>query len=170
MEKPHNQGELAQGKVVEPTSTILSENPSEHQDPSFAELEAEMRRQIEAERQEFGQDQDAGHEERIGNFGWLLANAVQWIRAVPITQATQGRYGLGDFEAAHARGDGRGAITVHTGYRHGGKVRAAKGHVLRGAPLEIRVQDNGPGVPAHLRESLFQPFVSTKLKGMSTSK
>lgn len=50
------------------------------------------------------QDQDAGHEERIGNFGWLLANAVQWIRAVPVTQAPQGRYGLGDFEAAHARG------------------------------------------------------------------
>lgn len=50
------------------------------------------------------QDQDAGHEERIGNFGWLLANAVQWIREVPITQAPQGHYGLGDFEAAHARG------------------------------------------------------------------
>src|SRR5690606_24346727 len=50
------------------------------------------------------QDMDAEHEERIGNFGWLLANAVQWIRSVPITQAAQGRYGLGDFEAAHARG------------------------------------------------------------------
>lgn len=52
------------------------------------------------------QDADAGHEERIGNFGWLLANAVHWIRTVPITQAPQGRYGLGDFEAAHARGGG----------------------------------------------------------------
>ena len=51
------------------------------------------------------QDQDAEHEERIGNFGWLLANAVQWIREVPVTQAAQGRYGLGDFEAAHARGN-----------------------------------------------------------------
>src|SRR5690606_17013128 len=50
------------------------------------------------------QDMDAEHEERIGNFGWLLANAVQWIRSVPITPAAQGRYGLGDFEAAHARG------------------------------------------------------------------
>jgi len=68
-------------------------------------------------------------------------------------------------EAAHSRGDGRGAITVHTGYRHGVRVRAAKGQALRGAPLEIRVQDNGPGVPAHLRESLFQPFVTTKTHG-----
>ncbi|MDP1600338.1 nitrogen regulation protein NR(II) [Phenylobacterium sp.] len=68
-------------------------------------------------------------------------------------------------EAAHSRGDGRGAITVRTAYRHGVKVRAAKGQILRGAPLEIKVQDNGPGVPAHLRESLFQPFVSTKAHG-----
>lgn len=68
-------------------------------------------------------------------------------------------------EAAHARGDGRGAIAIHTAYRHGVRVRAAKGQALRGAPLEIRVQDNGPGVPAHLRESLFQPFVTTKTHG-----
>ena len=68
-------------------------------------------------------------------------------------------------EAAHSRGDGRGAITVHTAYRHGVRVRASKGQALRGAPLEIRVQDNGPGVPGHLRESLFQPFVTTKTHG-----
>jgi two-component system, NtrC family, nitrogen regulation sensor histidine kinase GlnL len=68
-------------------------------------------------------------------------------------------------EAAHARGDGRGAITIHTAYRHGVRVRAAKGQALRGAPLEVRIQDNGPGVPAHLRESLFQPFVTTKTHG-----
>ena len=50
------------------------------------------------------QDHDAGHEERIGNLGWLLSNAVQWVRTLPITQAPQGSFGLGDFEAAHARG------------------------------------------------------------------
>jgi two-component system nitrogen regulation sensor histidine kinase GlnL len=68
-------------------------------------------------------------------------------------------------EAAHARGDGRGAITIVTAYRHGVRVRAAKGQVLRGAPLEVRIVDNGPGVPAHLREHLFQPFVTTKANG-----
>lgn len=68
-------------------------------------------------------------------------------------------------EAAHSRGDGRGAISIHTAYRHGVRVRAAKGQALRGAPLEIRIQDNGPGVPPHLRESLFQPFVTTKTHG-----
>jgi two-component system, NtrC family, nitrogen regulation sensor histidine kinase GlnL len=64
-------------------------------------------------------------------------------------------------EAAHARGE----IAIHTAFRHGVKVRAAKGQDLRGAPLEVRIQDNGPGVPDHLRESLFQPFVSSKTWG-----
>lgn len=68
-------------------------------------------------------------------------------------------------EAAHARGDGRGEISITTAYRHGVRVRAAKGQDLRGAPLEVKVQDNGLGVPDHLRESLFQPFVSSKSFG-----
>jgi two-component system, NtrC family, nitrogen regulation sensor histidine kinase GlnL len=68
-------------------------------------------------------------------------------------------------EAAHARGDGRGEVAVHTAYRHGVRVRAAKGQALRGAPLEVRIVDNGPGVPPHLRDDLFQPFVTTKPNG-----
>ena len=44
-------------------------------------------------------------------------------------------------------------------------MRAAKGQALHGAPLEVRVVDNGPGVPPHLRDSLFQPFVTTKTYG-----
>src|SRR5215212_10038981 len=68
-------------------------------------------------------------------------------------------------EAAHARGDGRGEIYITTAYRHGVRVRSARGQALRGAPLEVRVQDNGPGVPEHIRESLFQPFVTSKPNG-----
>jgi len=68
-------------------------------------------------------------------------------------------------EAAHARGDGRGEIAITSAYRHGVRVRAVKGQTLRGAPLEIRIQDNGPGVPDHLREHLFQPFVTSKANG-----
>jgi len=68
-------------------------------------------------------------------------------------------------EAARARGDGRGTIAIHTAYRHGVRVRAAQGQALRGAPLEVRIVDNGPGVPDHLREHLFQPFVTSKANG-----
>ena len=68
-------------------------------------------------------------------------------------------------EAAHSRGDNRGELTITTAYRHGVRVRSAGGQALRGAPLEVRVQDNGPGVPEHLRDGLFQPFVTSKSMG-----
>ena len=45
---------------------------------------------------------DGDQEERIGNLGWLLSNAQQWIRAVPIVVAPQGRFSLVDFEHAHS--------------------------------------------------------------------
>jgi two-component system nitrogen regulation sensor histidine kinase GlnL len=67
-------------------------------------------------------------------------------------------------EAAHSRGDGRGAITVSTAYRHGLRVRTGDGDA-KAVPLEVRIQDNGPGVPARLREQLFEPFVTTKANG-----
>jgi two-component system nitrogen regulation sensor histidine kinase GlnL len=68
-------------------------------------------------------------------------------------------------EAAHARGDGRGEVTISTGFKHGIRVRSADGQGLKGAPLEVRITDNGPGVPAHLKDHLFEPFVTTKSFG-----
>jgi two-component system nitrogen regulation sensor histidine kinase GlnL len=68
-------------------------------------------------------------------------------------------------EAAHSRGDDRGEVIVSTAYRHGVRMRSAGGQQARGTPLEVRVQDNGPGVPEHLREDLFQPFVTSKAMG-----
>ena len=68
-------------------------------------------------------------------------------------------------EAAHARGDGRGVITFSTAYRHGVRLRAGQGKAAHGAPLEIKIADNGPGVPRRLRDHLFGPFVTTKTQG-----
>lgn len=68
-------------------------------------------------------------------------------------------------EAAHMRGDGQGELTIHTAWRPGVRVRGADGKSASSAPIEIRVQDNGPGVPQSLREHLFQPFVTTKANG-----
>lgn len=47
--------------------------------------------------------EDGDEEQRIGNLGWLLGNSIAWLRALPLVDAAQGRFGLGDFEAAHAR-------------------------------------------------------------------
>ncbi len=69
-------------------------------------------------------------------------------------------------EAAHARRDGRGEVTMSTAYRHGVRVRSADGSSAQGAPLEVRIQDNGPGVPPQLREHLFEPFVSGRVGGV----
>jgi two-component system nitrogen regulation sensor histidine kinase GlnL len=66
-------------------------------------------------------------------------------------------------EAAHSRGDSQGAVTITTAYRHGVRMKSGKG--LRTAPLEVKVQDNGPGVAAALREHLFEPFVTSKSFG-----
>ena len=58
-------------------------------------------------------------------------------------------------EAANSRGDSRGEVAISTGYRHNAPH----------TPLEVKVQDNGPGIPPHLRERLFHPFVTTKVTG-----
>ena len=68
-------------------------------------------------------------------------------------------------EAAMERGDGRGEVLVATGYRSGARVSAGR-QGWRNAPLEVRVQDNGPGVPQDLRHRLFDAFVTTKTGGM----
>lgn len=68
-------------------------------------------------------------------------------------------------EATNLRGDGRGEIIISTAYRHGVRIRPNTGATNRAAPLEVRVQDNGPGVPRRLRDHLFEPFVSTKTSG-----
>lgn len=59
---------------------------------------------------------DGDYEERIGNLSWLLTNTAQWLRAIPIAVAPQGRFSLADFEHAHANGgepsDGRPSLDV----------------------------------------------------------
>jgi signal transduction histidine kinase len=54
----------------------------------------------------------------------------------------------------------REALEQTPGGRITVRMRAA------GAFAEIRVSDNGPGVPSDVARGLFQPFVSTKGKGM----
>ncbi|MGA8762865.1 MAG: ATP-binding protein [Candidatus Sulfotelmatobacter sp.] len=46
------------------------------------------------------------------------------------------------------------------------RVTAAKAHVANRHGIEVRVEDTGPGIPAELREQIFNPFVTTKKTGV----
>lgn len=65
-------------------------------------------------------------------------------------------------EAAPAAG---GEIVLSTSFRHGVRVQVPGGGEKVGLPIEIAVQDNGPGIPDDLRPYLFDPFVTTKETG-----
>jgi two-component system nitrogen regulation sensor histidine kinase GlnL len=58
-----------------------------------------------------------------------------------------------------------GEITLMTGYQHGVHVAVPGTKRRRHLPLVVTVRDNGPGIPAELRETLFDPFVTTKPSG-----
>ncbi|SFH35399.1 two-component system, NtrC family, nitrogen regulation sensor histidine kinase GlnL [Palleronia marisminoris] len=66
--------------------------------------------------------------------------------------------------SAEAAGPEGGTITVRTFYDHGLRVRLADGDTAV-VPLQVEVIDDGPGMPADLMESIFDPFVSGKENG-----
>lgn len=67
--------------------------------------------------------------------------------------------------AADALPESGGEITLTTGYRPGVRFGAAVAGERLSLPLEVTVRDNGSGVPADLMPYIFDPFVTTKLRG-----
>jgi two-component system nitrogen regulation sensor histidine kinase GlnL len=68
--------------------------------------------------------------------------------------------------AAEAVGDDPGGeIILTTAYRHGVRLAVRGSRDRLHLPLEVSVQDNGPGVSEDIRQYLFDPFVSTKVSG-----
>jgi len=58
-----------------------------------------------------------------------------------------------------------GEIQLSTAFRHGISIAAPGSRTRLKLPIEVRVLDNGPGVAEELRPYLFDPFVTTKVKG-----
>ena len=56
-------------------------------------------------------------------------------------------------------------ISVRTRFASGIQVHFGPGGKPLRLPIELRVSDNGPGVPAALRDHIFEPFVSAKKSG-----
>ena len=67
-------------------------------------------------------------------------------------------------EALEASGNG-GEITLQTSFRSGVVRKGFSGRPDQGLPIEIRITDNGPGIPPRIREQIFQPFVTDKPSG-----
>lgn len=67
--------------------------------------------------------------------------------------------------ASDALPDTAGEITLTTGYRPGVKFGAGLAGERVSLPLEVTVRDNGSGVPADLLPYIFDPFVTTKVRG-----
>ncbi len=56
-------------------------------------------------------------------------------------------------------------IRISTAYRHGLSYSAVEGAQPVPLPIELRVSDNGPGVPPQLLDAIFSPFVSGRNEG-----
>lgn len=56
-------------------------------------------------------------------------------------------------------------IRVETAFRHGVSVMVGGGKGNAVLPIEIVVIDNGPGVPEHILDHLFNPFITGKRDG-----
>ncbi len=67
--------------------------------------------------------------------------------------------------AAEAVPERSGEILLKTRFQQGVRLAIPGSDSRVDLPLEITVQDNGPGIPDDLRAHLFDPFVSTKSGG-----
>ena len=66
--------------------------------------------------------------------------------------------------------DNNGLITVKTSYNLGARFalggdQDGVSSMRAASPLLVEISDNGPGIPAHLRDHVFDPFVTGKKAG-----
>src|SRR4029077_3735092 len=69
--------------------------------------------------------------------------------------------------AAESIGDDKkeGRIVMQTSFRPGVRLSVQGSDRRISLPLMIQIEDNGPGIPEHLKPHLFDPFVTTKPHG-----
>ena len=63
-------------------------------------------------------------------------------------------------------GQSDGEVVLQTAYRPGVHLAVAGSRERLALPLEVSVRDNGAGVPADIQSTMFEPFVTSKTKGV----
>ncbi len=59
----------------------------------------------------------------------------------------------------------KGEIKISTAFRPGIRIAVQGAGQRISLPLEIVIEDNGPGIPADMLPILFDPFITTKANG-----
>jgi two-component system nitrogen regulation sensor histidine kinase GlnL len=67
--------------------------------------------------------------------------------------------------ASEAAPKTNGFVKVRTAFSHGTRMRLPGEDKPVDLPIEISISDNGPGVSDEIRETIFDPFVSSKTNG-----
>ncbi len=67
--------------------------------------------------------------------------------------------------AADAAREGGKEVRLRTGYRQGIRLASERRSDAGMLPVEVAIQDNGPGIPEDLQRNVFDPFVTTKSNG-----
>ena len=67
--------------------------------------------------------------------------------------------------AAEACPEAGGEIVLSTAFRSDVRVAMPGGGERRHVPIEVGIADNGGGIPEHVSERLFEPFVTTRPGG-----
>ncbi len=66
--------------------------------------------------------------------------------------------------ASQAAGTENGTITIRTYFEHSFRLRRSDG-TGKLLPLQIEIIDDGPGLPDHIKDDIFEPFVSGRENG-----